>query len=71
LNDKDKFYQIEPVYTLKAGSKNLKGIFQIGFILGDGYKDYEYENPAYSVSPAYMLANMFRVSLGLSYTFRH
>lgn len=71
INDKDKFYQIEPVYTLKAGSKNLKGIFQIGLILGDGYKDYEYENPAYSVSPVYMLANMFRVSLGLSYTFRH
>lgn len=69
LNEKIRLLQVEPVYTFKAGNENLKGIFQFGLILGSGYTDFGYESPS-TYNPIYVIANLFRVSLGLSYNFR-
>lgn len=71
LNEQKSFLQIEPTYTLKAGNENMKGIIQFGFGIGHGYANFGTENPVVSSFPLFEMLNMFRFSLGLSYTFRH
>lgn len=70
LNENKRLLQVEPVYTLKAGNKNLKTIFQFGLILGSGYTDFGYESPVSVYNPLFLIANLFRASIGVSYTFR-
>lgn len=60
------FINVEPTFTLKVGSKNLKGIFQMGFTI----PVYNYEQYFASNNTVMMFGTIFKLSAGLTYTFR-
>lgn len=64
---------IEPVYTMKVGSPSLKAIFQFGletgYVISSPEYEYNWQTGTSSLSLAYLLS-VFKVSIGISYTFR-
>jgi hypothetical protein len=67
---KSNFINFEPVYTLKGGFSNLKGTFQFGFDFTRLYNTSQYYYDPISHQVSSNLLNVFKISIGISYTFR-
>ncbi|NJK86368.1 MAG: hypothetical protein HC906_10760 [Bacteroidales bacterium] len=57
----ENFLLLEPTFTLTAGGKNVKGVFQAGFTVPAINED------AYYKANSDILLNLFKLSLGINF----